>query len=418
MKTASFDYQPAQNCAQAFHISTGLGCTLSTRNGDVLYAAGAGCAHCPLQEVAGCSPETCRKAHDYGTAEANRFGGKYIYFCPLGLTFFVSPILGDSGVAARITAGPFLMVEKQDYIDCELQEKLYPGREIPHDCEAALEQIPFVPAPKATQLANLLFMSVGFLNNIAAEQNYLSTDQAYTIQSHINTHISRMKNEVPSATYSLIKEQELLRSIAHGQRDLAHQQLEELLSSLFVAGNTLPKLKARGYELIVMISRVAMENGTDPTQALDMCQHYQEKGAAIHDFSAYCSWLSGTVAEFMDSLFGYGDSKHANIIHRCIQYIGVNYAERLTLEDMAVNVYMSPAYLSRVFRQETGVTFNQYLNRVRITKAKGLLRDHSMKMGEISQAVGYEDQSYFTRVFKKITGTSPGQYRNKLLLHK
>ena len=67
-------------------------------------------------------------------------------------------------------------------------------------------------------------------------------------------------------------------------------------------------------------------------------------------------------------------------------------------------VYLSPAYLSRIFKQETGVTFNEYLNRVRVNKAKELLRRRELRMTDISLAVGYEDQSYFTKVFKRVAG--------------
>ena len=90
-------------------------------------------------------------------------------------------------------------------------------------------------------------------------------------------------------------------------------------------------------------------------------------------FDSLCLWLAGVVNHFMDDLFRFSDAKHANIIHRCTQYISVNYKERITLEDTARMVYLSPAYLSRIFKQETGVTFNEYLNRVRVNKAKELL---------------------------------------------
>ena len=80
-------------------------------------------------------------------------------------------------------------------------------------------------------------------------------------------------------------------------------------------------------------------------------------------------------------------------------------------------VYLSPAYLSRIFKQETGVTFNEYLNRVPlVNKAKELLRRRELRMTDISLAVGYEDQSYFTKVFKRVAGMLPREYREKILV--
>ena len=74
-------------------------------------------------------------------------------------------------------------------------------------------------------------------------------------------------------------------------------------------------------------------------------------------------------------------------------------------------VYLSPAYFSRIFKKETGATFNSFLNEVRIEKSKALLRNNDLKMVDIALMVGFESQSYFTKVFKKITGISPLQYR-------
>ncbi len=418
MNEKSFNVELAKSCAKSFHISSGLGCTIADIKGNIIQEYGRGFNNCPICQYAGCSKKDCVQTHIYGTLEAERFGGKYIYFCPFGLTCFVSPIIGEEGTSAIITAGPFIMVDRQEFIDVEIKENKKITEENLDPCISAVEEIPSVSPYKVTELSNLLFMAVGFMNNVSAESRLLETDRVYYIQSHINSYVSELKNEGAVATYPFGKEQALLKSIARGDKDLADKQLEELLSELFLMGNNLKMMKARGYEIIVMISRVAMENGTDIDKALSMCQQYLEQGEKQQDFSEYCLWLSKTVRDFIDSMFGFSDSKHANIIHRCIQFIGVNYAENLTLEKMANMVYMSPFYLSRVFKRETGSTFNQYLNKVRINKAKDLLHNRELKLCDISIMVGYEDQSYFTRVFKKITGISPLNYRNKVLSNK
>ena len=116
----------------------------------------------------------------------------------------------------------------------------------------------------------------------------------------------------------------------------------------------------------------------------------------------------------MDYLFEYTDVKHANVIRKAIQYIRNHYAEKISLHSVAQEVYLSPAYFSRIFRQETGETFNAYLNTVRIEQSKKLLMDKSVRLIDISLMVGFDNQSYFTKVFKKNTGMSPLQYREKV----
>lgn len=125
MKTEAFDHQLADECARSFSASTGLGCTVSDISGKILFEHGPGCGSCGLCQAAGLPAENCIQAHHYGMIEAERFGGKYIYFCPFGLTCFVSPIIGEEGSTAKITVGPFMMVEVQDFIDCELSEHMH-----------------------------------------------------------------------------------------------------------------------------------------------------------------------------------------------------------------------------------------------------------------------------------------------------
>ena len=75
---------------------------------------------------------------------------------------------------------------------------------------------------------------------------------------------------------------------------------------------------------------------------------------------------------------------------------------------------MSPTYFSYVFKQITGRTFTEYLNYLRIMKAKELLTNSNKTVSGISYEVGFNDPAYFDRVFKKEVGMSPGKYRKFL----
>ena len=74
-------------------------------------------------------------------------------------------------------------------------------------------------------------------------------------------------------------------------------------------------------------------------------------------------------------------------------------------------MFTGPSYFSKVFKEEMKENFNSYLNRVRIEMSKKLLSDDTMALIDVSNSVGYEDQSYFSKVFKKLVGVSPGKYR-------
>lgn len=93
------------------------------------------------------------------------------------------------------------------------------------------------------------------------------------------------------------------------------------------------------------------------------------------------------------------------------QYISEHYAESLTLEKVSAVAGLSPAYLSTVFKSDTGMTFLEYLSKVRMDMAKQLLKNTSYTVADICEKVGYSDVRYFTKSFKKYSGLKPNEYR-------
>lgn len=416
MREEAFDKKLAEECARAFSLSTGLGCTLSDKEGNTFADFGYSCEKCRLCEVMGGTRTGCIRAHIYGMTEAARFGGKYIYFCPRGLTCFVSPILSEYGAEAKITVGPFIMVERQDFIDCELIENARLSGDPLEAAVRVVEDIPLAAPERVNQLSTLLFMAVGFLNNVSAENRLLQSRRSDAIQGQITAYIQTLKQEGDTRDYPFELERKLLQSIAQQEREESQRLLNELLGAiLFAGGADIELVKARVYELLVLISRTAINNGADPQRTLRLNQEALSGMIHFHSIDSLCLWLSGALSGFMDELFTFSDAKHANVIHRCIQYIGEHYSEPITLREAAEHVYLTPPYLCRIFKKETGVTFNEYLNRIRVNKAKELLANRKLRLTDISLLAGFEDQSYFTKVFKRITGMLPSVWREKKL---
>jgi two-component system response regulator YesN len=96
------------------------------------------------------------------------------------------------------------------------------------------------------------------------------------------------------------------------------------------------------------------------------------------------------------------------------QYITDNLKEDINLKDTATKFNLSPYYFSRTFKKVFGYNFSDYLNLIRINKAKKLLKDDSLSIKEICYLVGYSDPNYFSKVFKKYEGVTPTEYRDKL----
>jgi YesN/AraC family two-component response regulator len=104
-------------------------------------------------------------------------------------------------------------------------------------------------------------------------------------------------------------------------------------------------------------------------------------------------------------------SEAQRVVRRAMAYIHERYAEDISRDDLARHTGVSERYLTRCFRQETGVTPIVYLNRFRIQQAKILLKSGQTNVTEVALSVGFSDSSYFGRVFRDEVGISPGAYQ-------
>lgn len=172
---------------------------------------------------------------------------------------------------------------------------------------------------------------------------------------------------------------------------------------------------------------------TDEVSALRLKKIYddllaQEKGSYEAGIGAYVDCLEDLESSYHDAKeaiawFGYkypnelvfddGSGSTNSAIRDTERFISENYDEKITIQDIADEVYLTPQYLCKVFKDETGTTINNYITDMRMEKAKELLMDRNLKLYEIAAQVGYRDPNYFTRVFKRYFKMSPSEYREK-----
>lgn len=104
-------------------------------------------------------------------------------------------------------------------------------------------------------------------------------------------------------------------------------------------------------------------------------------------------------------------SHHSGLIDKIVNYTREHMHENFTREDLAAHVHLNSAYLSRLFRKETGQTLSDFVQKLRIERAKELLSYSDHKIGAIVEAVGYSHASHFTKIFKEVVGLTPAEYR-------
>lgn len=117
------------------------------------------------------------------------------------------------------------------------------------------------------------------------------------------------------------------------------------------------------------------------------------------------------VREALEMYHTYVRQRENSVISRAKQYVQAHLAEDISLNDVARQVYLSPAYFSTLFKAETGCGFVKYLQRVRVEQAKKLLKNPGMRIKDIAEAVGYRDMKFFNKVFLNETSVTPSEYR-------
>ncbi|QCT01085.1 two component transcriptional regulator, AraC family [Paenibacillus algicola] len=186
---------------------------------------------------------------------------------------------------------------------------------------------------------------------------------------------------------------------------------------------TLPEMEALALEL-----HSAIQSNLKLTVKLGLSQGAQHQSEVPRRYRQSCQAMQAALQEPSKHLCSYGneDSEQEldewvpdmsekgkrRVVEHMLQVIDERYPDNLSLRLLADEVYMNPTYLGRIFKEDTGHSFNYYLNLVRVKQAKQLLEDFRIRVYEVCDQVGFKDPAYFSQTFKKYTGVTPQEYQN------
>lgn len=334
-------------------------------------------------------PHPCEytTTHLYGCYEADRWDGKYIYYCPMGF-IFIAVTLSASFPEQAMIAGPLLMGVAEDFTETY--------------------GLPVYATCKVTDLEKVMS---GLFRQEDTEADLTKSATTNDFLDEIAVFMQESPQNVLEQ-YPIRLERELQHSIMEKDIPGAKKILNQLLGHIFFeTGSNLKKIKVRILELIVMLSRAAIEGGADIERMFALNLHNVELVDQMDSIEQLSVWLTNTMNRYISYVFEFTDIKHVDMIFKVTGYIKENYRKKLTLDAIANHVYLSKSYLSKIFKEETGLSITGYINQVRVEKSKLYLTDRSYSLADIANAVGFDDQSYYTKVFKSLIGVSPGKYR-------
>lgn len=406
----------AVEIGEIYGIACGVGCKVVQKTGEPIFAFGSAPGDSFCQIVSGQTHtqegDQCRHSYLYGGYQAEKLGEYYIYFCPSGLCNWAVPIF-ERGVAAYyLIGGPVLLHEIDELLIRDIYRQHPRLRSQESLVRQALTQVPVVDPTRVRFLAEVLFrlaenLMQGDLGLLEERQkfNALGAGIAEVIHDRKGEHLT-------GDVYVFALEKDLIFAVQTGNQPHARKILNEILGVLYFEETSFKVKKSRLIALTAVLARAAIAAGADLEVIFGLENSYLDQIQDVNDLMELSRLLVPVLERFIACTFELSNVKNRDLLYRAVSYIRQNYQGDITLQDVAAEVGLNPTYFSKLFGDELGISFTDYLNRVRIEAAK-LLMPEDLSLAEISQRVGFNDQSYFSKVFRKLEGQPPRKWRQR-----
>ena len=161
-----------------------------------------------------------------------------------------------------------------------------------------------------------------------------------------------------------------------------------------------------------LMSRICTENGMEMELSFRLSDYYIGKLDYLDNKEDIEEWHNKMILDYTKRMQVLKQNAAlSRPISECINYIYGHIKERITIEDLAKFTGNSPSYISRLFKSEMGISASDYIRRVKIDKAKNLLRFSDFSMVEIASYLSFSSQSHFIKLFSEETNMTPKKYR-------
>ncbi|WP_162341759.1 response regulator transcription factor [Paenibacillus paridis] len=247
-------------------------------------------------------------------------------------------------------------------------------------------------------------------NAIYFKNRRLSTEhKVYMLPESFAKEEYQPYQQLKQGIYPFKMYQELSEAVSHAQIEQAIAIIQRFIIQQD-GMNNIPTAYFRHFctELWGIIAHALSQAGI----AQEQLQTNDEAYAAIESMNTVKEmelWLIGQLQQIGTQFHANTNVKHLQAVEFIIKYVHENYEKELTLTDIANEIGMSRSYLSHIFKKTTDDTFNTYLTKVRMEKAKALIVEGKLLIYEVADRVGYKNVPYFSTLFKKHTGMNPTQ---------
>jgi AraC-like DNA-binding protein len=210
----------------------------------------------------------------------------------------------------------------------------------------------------------------------------------------------------------LLQEPMLMAAIRRGDRGEARRIINHVLVHIYSAGEERSDLlKGLLLELVVMISRAAVEAGAVQSEVLGLNFRRLTELAGIRDDEELASWLRNALENAISAIEKQESFTPPLLIGKALDFMRQNLHRDISRDEVARHAGISPSHFSRLMKERSGRSFTELLRQCRVDLACDFLRRTEKPLVEIADDCGFCDQAYFTRVFQEVKGVTPRQFR-------
>ncbi len=246
-------------------------------------------------------------------------------------------------------------------------------------------------------------------------KSYLSAEANYDRRYYAEQQSSTSKVARPFdilAVFDAAREKALFAAVRGNDCNAALAVVSDVFAGLRAERPTAAEVNNVFIDLLSTLNRAWKGRNVD----ISILYQGDDIRKKLHDFgsaSAAEKWFLSLTKQSFEVNGTSISSPNSNYVEQAVSYIHRHYAEDISQSLVAEEIGISPAYLSKLFKEDLDIGFMDFLCNYRIEKAKKLLLKSSLNNKEIARMCGFNDDAYFSRVFKKCTGATPKEYRKE-----
>lgn len=212
-------------------------------------------------------------------------------------------------------------------------------------------------------------------------------------------------------SYPVNLEKRLFYAVEQGDTILCHEMAQAYFQWMLEKYDSKTEdIKLKALEFVLWAEHIAYESG-GMTYHFTSRSDYLPTINGIDDMEQLKQWFDDKMVEACRNITAKKKERFDSQIEKAKSFLHANYQRDISLDDVSMELDISPYYFSKLFKEETGENFIEYLTSIRIQKAKELLSDSNLSIREVCNEVGYQDPNYFSRLFKKNVGVTPSEYK-------